>query len=380
MSKLYIQTVQLWPTEARRQLKERRISVKRLRKLFAHIVFPWDPVYNSYRFFYKQEIAEFPLFVVVFTRPNVDREALRLLNLVYAKQLTLRITVGRHSSAIQNPHVYADISELNRAQLLPPLYTSSRPSPLLAPILTPVIRSPVLVPLRTHSQPSPAISVATPTAIASTAVVVRATIKCDAKRIKDTKSIESSRPNVKGGANGTPIDAVRIAVEGGMTQGQVYRFLFECVEEKCPKKQKCASTVHFLSGHLAHPVASLAIRIDESNKVSGETGFLGGAVGSVGANALLSCGGIGTLHRTFGLATDRVESFRIALPPSLKHICSSSSSFSTSSLPRSSSSASGSGHLQSRHAARGRSSSVNRSDVDGRESCSARSQFECESE
>jgi hypothetical protein len=103
MSKLYLTTVELWPTEARRQLRERRISVERLREWFGCVVFPWDAAYGSYRFFYTQEIAEFPLFVVVFTRRDVDREAVPPSAVVAAARLTFR----RHSPwsrASATPH------------------------------------------------------------------------------------------------------------------------------------------------------------------------------------------------------------------------------------------------------------------------------------
>lgn len=107
-------TVQIWPQRARQILKAKGISRRKLKKIFKKVVFPGNPSYDSYRFFFELEISELPLFVVVFK--NQD-EAPKLMDLMLKYKLTLRVINGRHSSCIQNPEVYADISQLNKISL-----------------------------------------------------------------------------------------------------------------------------------------------------------------------------------------------------------------------------------------------------------------------
>ena len=90
---------------------------------------------------------------------------------------------------------------------------------------------------------------------------------------------------------------------GGATQGQVYQYLFSKI-----KRKKCPSDLHFLGGKTIHP---------HDHPALAHVAFPGGSSGSVGAVALLSNGGIGSMARTFGLAADHTVSFRIAVPPSI---------------------------------------------------------------
>ena len=104
----------IWPEQALTIIKEKGLSVKKLKNKFEHIYFPWDDSYNKFRFFYKLQIQELPLFIV--RAANVT-EIENFLNLAFRKKLTLRIIVGRHSSNIQDPNIYLDLSLLNEISL-----------------------------------------------------------------------------------------------------------------------------------------------------------------------------------------------------------------------------------------------------------------------
>jgi FAD/FMN-containing dehydrogenase len=111
---------QLWPDEAKKKMIEKKVSRKELKSLFTKVVFPWNPTYSSYRFFFQLEISELPLFVIVFP-PNekkTSKESVALLDYIAKKNLTLRVINGRHSSAVQNPDVYADISAMNKCNVI----------------------------------------------------------------------------------------------------------------------------------------------------------------------------------------------------------------------------------------------------------------------
>jgi Berberine and berberine like len=111
MTRLDATIVELWPDKAKILIKTKGLSIKNLKKIFSKIYFPWDMNYNNYRFMYKLQIQELPLFIIV---PQDEFEICNLLNLAFVEKLTLRIIAGRHSSNIQNPDFYVDMSDFNK--------------------------------------------------------------------------------------------------------------------------------------------------------------------------------------------------------------------------------------------------------------------------
>ncbi len=226
MAHLSASVTQLWPEEARKQMESLGISPHTVRKLFERVLFPWDTGYDGHRVVYQSQIAEFPLFVVVLSN---KKEALFLLDYVAEKRLSLRTLVGRHSSIVQNPQVYADLSALS--------------------------------------------SVALP----------------------------------------SEEEEGWLTVAGGTTQGQVYDALFSSSlteQKQQPHVEPSANCVSCCLGKLFHGLCATAL-----HPLASQLGFPGGSAGSVGVVGLLSCGGIGSLRRTFGLGVDHVTEFEIALPP-----------------------------------------------------------------
>jgi hypothetical protein len=250
---------QLWPDEAKKRMKEKGISKKELRKLFSKVVFPWNPTYSSYRFFFQLEISELPLFVIVLP-PGVRKDksssatisaasasaageqATKLLDYITRKNLTLRVINGRHSSAIQNPDVYADISSLNRC--------------------------------------------------------------AGPKDRKDGKKL------------------ITVQAGGTQGQVYEYLFSRQQKEDEKNHGESNNNTTttngqsqayHFAGGKLTHPLLSLALHPLAAD--DGELEFPGGSASSVSVPGITGCGGVGTLKRTFGLTVDSVTSFKIALPP-----------------------------------------------------------------
>lgn len=114
MTRLSASINQVWPEEALNLIKAKGLSVKKLQHKFKHIYFPWDLGYNNFRFFYKLQIQELPLFVVSAIN---NRDIENFLNLIYKKKLSVRVINGRHSSNVQNPDVYLNISELDHISL-----------------------------------------------------------------------------------------------------------------------------------------------------------------------------------------------------------------------------------------------------------------------
>lgn len=110
-----IRTPELWPIEAKKIIITKGICQARLEESFSKVVFPWNSSYNNYRVFYEHQIQEFPLFVVVLKE---YKEASKVLNLAYKFNLQIRIVNGRHSSAIENPDIYVDMSQLRKIKLL----------------------------------------------------------------------------------------------------------------------------------------------------------------------------------------------------------------------------------------------------------------------
>jgi hypothetical protein len=211
---------EIWPIQAKKILQAKGITHRELEKLFSKVIFPGNLTYDSYRFFFQLEISELPLFVVVFKKYD---ETSTLLNFLALHKLTVRIVNGRHSSSIQNPNVYADISQL--------------------------------------------------------------------REIKIT-------PN-------------RLYIQGGATQGEVYEHIFSApVSVSSTTKTTTQTQLHFPGAKISHPILSFAL-----HPRGKELAFIGGTAGSVGVSGIASAAGISTLKRTFGLTTDSVTSFKIAIPP-----------------------------------------------------------------
>lgn len=114
MGKTDATITQLWPNKAKLILKEKGISQTKLRKQFKQIYFPWNEEYNNYRTFYKAQIQEFPLFIIAVISIKEIKKSLELANY---KSLSLRVIAGRHSSNVQNPDFYIDMSHFTDIKL-----------------------------------------------------------------------------------------------------------------------------------------------------------------------------------------------------------------------------------------------------------------------
>lgn len=114
MVKLGTNINEIWPETAYQKIKEKGLSVEKLGKIFEKIYFPWTEGYNEFRFFYKLQIQELPLFVV---SAKTVKEIQKFLNLAFRKKLTLRIINGRHSSNVQNPDMYLDMTHFKEISL-----------------------------------------------------------------------------------------------------------------------------------------------------------------------------------------------------------------------------------------------------------------------
>lgn len=111
MSNLVIETLQLWPRKSRTLIKEKGLSVSKLIAIFDnHIIFPWDDNYDQQRMLFSTQIQERPLFIV---QAVYERYIIETLNLLKQYNLTIRIVGGRHSTALQNPDIFLDISSID---------------------------------------------------------------------------------------------------------------------------------------------------------------------------------------------------------------------------------------------------------------------------
>lgn len=102
--------LELWPREARTIIDKKGLSPETLKTKFKNILFPWDSNYDQRRLLFSLQIQERPLFIII---PIGEKEVKRALNLLRDNDLTLRIVGGRHSSALQNPDIFLDISLFN---------------------------------------------------------------------------------------------------------------------------------------------------------------------------------------------------------------------------------------------------------------------------
>lgn len=114
MVQLTSTTNELWPEQALIKIKEKSLSVNKLQRNFNQILFPWTLGYNDHRIFFKSQILEFPLFIIIVSS---IQDVLRALNLAHNKNLKIRVNGGRHSSNIQNPDFYLDMSKVTHLHL-----------------------------------------------------------------------------------------------------------------------------------------------------------------------------------------------------------------------------------------------------------------------
>lgn len=112
MDKRSLHTLELWPTKAYGIIQSKNLSVRKLKKLF-NIIFPWDDNYDQQRMLFSTQIQERPLFII---QPDDEDEIIHVLNLIKRYNLTIRIVGGRHSTALQNPDVFLDMSNFNKIE------------------------------------------------------------------------------------------------------------------------------------------------------------------------------------------------------------------------------------------------------------------------
>jgi hypothetical protein len=109
-----METLQLWPNKARIIIKEKGISRRALRKMFPQILFPWDDRYDQQRMLFSSQIQERPLFII---KPISEEQIIQALNLLPVYKLSIRIVGGRHSSALQSPDMFLDISAFKKIEV-----------------------------------------------------------------------------------------------------------------------------------------------------------------------------------------------------------------------------------------------------------------------
>jgi len=112
MDDLTINTLELWPRKSRELIRNKGLSIRKLRKLFnEHIIFPWEDNYDKRRMLFSTQIQERPLFII---RPESEDDIINTLELLKSHNMTLRIIGGRHSTALQNPDIFLDMSFFNK--------------------------------------------------------------------------------------------------------------------------------------------------------------------------------------------------------------------------------------------------------------------------
>ena len=112
MDDLTINTLQLWPRKARTIIKEKGLSVRRLHSQFNdRIIFPWDDNYDQQRMLFSTQIQERPLFII---KAQSHHDIMNVLQLLESYKMTLRIIGGRHSTGLQNPDIFLDMSHFNK--------------------------------------------------------------------------------------------------------------------------------------------------------------------------------------------------------------------------------------------------------------------------
>ncbi|AYV85853.1 MAG: FAD-binding oxidoreductase [Solivirus sp.] len=110
MSILNVTTLELWPIKSAEILKERGVDPEKLKESFSNILFPWDKTYDQQRVLFSSQNSERPLFII--KAQSID-EVVETLNILKRYSLTLRIVGGRHSTLLQDPDLFLDISNFN---------------------------------------------------------------------------------------------------------------------------------------------------------------------------------------------------------------------------------------------------------------------------
>lgn len=109
-----ITTLELWPTKAKNIIIEKGLVVRKLQHQFEKIIFPWNDNYDQQRMLFSTQIQERPLFII---QAVCEDEIISVLNLLRDYVLTIRIVGGRHSTALQNPNIFLDMSRFNKITL-----------------------------------------------------------------------------------------------------------------------------------------------------------------------------------------------------------------------------------------------------------------------
>ena len=87
-----VKTNQIWPLQAKEILKDKNISITKLKKNFKYIFFPWSKYYNLERTYYSIRIEQRPLIIF---KPISTCEIQKILNFVYKYNFTIRIFNGK---------------------------------------------------------------------------------------------------------------------------------------------------------------------------------------------------------------------------------------------------------------------------------------------
>lgn len=105
-----LNTLEIWPIRAKAILDEKHISTTNLQNTFSSVIFPWDDNYDQQRMLYYLQIQERPLFII---QAHTEADVTAALDLLKTYALSIRIVGGRHSTGIQSPQVYLDVSAIN---------------------------------------------------------------------------------------------------------------------------------------------------------------------------------------------------------------------------------------------------------------------------
>jgi len=106
-----VKTNQIWPLQAKKILKDKNISITKLKKNFKYIFFPWSKYYNLERIYYSIRIEQRPLIIF---KPISTCEIQKILNFVYKYNFTIRIFNGKHSTQILSPEIMVDLSYFDK--------------------------------------------------------------------------------------------------------------------------------------------------------------------------------------------------------------------------------------------------------------------------
>lgn len=99
-------TLEYWPINAKNIMREKNVNIDELKLMFEFILFPWDDKYNTDRTYFSLRVQQRPLFIV---KPSSIAEIESILDYVKLKNLTIRVCIGRHSSALVYSEVLVDM-------------------------------------------------------------------------------------------------------------------------------------------------------------------------------------------------------------------------------------------------------------------------------